>query len=178
MALKESAGASDPSTVRGRVVRVEGAGSGVSSSPGPLAGSASVARLASWGLRLTARSARDRKRSFEITIGVRLSQHALSRQVHRDSRRAPLATLLAGDGDTAMADGDGDETETAPTARRASNFVAFSWHNRPLFFWWGWVSAPDCLKLVAQEFMRARLPQSGGSRRSRAAPAVHAPASR
>ena len=52
---KESAGASDPSTVRGRAwygwMEREVA---VSSIPGPLAGSASVARLASWGERFSA----------------------------------------------------------------------------------------------------------------------------
>eukprot|EP00964_Phaeocystis_antarctica_P003942 scaffold2111_cov36-Phaeocystis_antarctica.AAC.2 len=55
MALKESAGASTPSTARGRSwydwMEREVA---VSSIPGPLAGSASVARLASWGERLSA----------------------------------------------------------------------------------------------------------------------------
>ena len=39
---------------RASVVRVEGAGSGLPSIPGPLAGSASVARLAAWGERLSA----------------------------------------------------------------------------------------------------------------------------
>eukprot|EP00964_Phaeocystis_antarctica_P054494 scaffold32036_cov60-Phaeocystis_antarctica.AAC.4 len=52
---KESAGASDPSTVRGRAwygwMEREVA---LSSIPGPLAGSASVARLASWGERFSA----------------------------------------------------------------------------------------------------------------------------